>query len=509
MKKMIIALIILLLISTAVFLIINQKNISKARAEEYWPTDNWRTSTPEEQGIDSGVLADMINSIQESGKSVNSITIIRNGYLVSEAYFYPYQKGLKHFMNSCTKSFVSALVGMAAGEGYIKSVDDKVLDYFPDMNIANVDQRKQDLRIRNLLTMTTGLDWDFSNNVSTNQMMQSQNWTQFTLDQPMKENPGQTFNYCNGASHLLSAIVQKTTGKSLAELAAEKFGLMGIKDMYWSSSPENVSSGYTGLYVLPDDAAKFGYLYLKKGNWNGKQLIPEKWVEESTKMQVKADWNPILPGYGYMWWINRFGGYAAFGQGGDYIFVVPKLDLVVVFTGGMYDLNEMFYPAELMEQFIVPSVKSNNPLESNLEASEALNKALDMVQKAPAPELDTLPEIARKISGKPFAMDNSGIITLFFKGDNECTIDQGQNNILTVSLDNVYRIIDAGNSNGGMDSHGTIKGRWLDEKTLGITVWDLENGFETVYTAHFEDERMEVEIKSNLGSDVTLKGKIK
>ena len=340
-------------------------------------------------------------------------------------------------------------------------------------------------------------------------MMQSQNWTQYALDQPMKESPGQTFNYCNGASHLLSAIVQKTSGKSLSEFALEKFESMGINDMYWSSSPENVSSGYTGLYLLPDDAAKFDYLFLKKGNWNGKQLVPEKWVEESTKMQVKADWNPILPGYGYMWWINRFGGYAAFGQGGDYIFVIPELDLVVVFTGGIYDLNEIFYPAELMEQYIVPSVKSNISLETNLKASEALKKALDMVQNAPVPELVALPEIARKISGKPFEMDDSSVIKLSFANDNECSIDQGQNNILTIVLDNVYRIGETGNSSGGMDGHGAVKGRWLGEKTLEITTWDLENAFETVYNARFDDDRIEVEIKSNLGSDVTSKGQIK
>ena len=510
MKKIIIALIVVLLLSGAVFYLINQKTKSQSSAQEYWPTSSWRTSTPEEQGMDSGVLADMINSIKESGKSVNSITIIRNGYLVNEAYFYPYQKGLKHFMNSCTKSVVSVLVGMTVGEGYIKSVDDKVLKYFPDINIANVDQRKQDLRIRDLLTMTTGLDWEFSNNVSTNQMVQSQNWTQFTLDQPMKEKPGLTFNYCNGASQLLSAIVQRTTGKSLADLAEEKFGLMGIKDIYWSSSPENVSSGYTGLYMQPDDTAKLGYLYLNKGNWNGKQLVPEKWIEESTKTQVKADWTPIFPGYGYMWWINRFGGYAALGQGGDYLFVVPELDLVVVFTGGIYDLNDIFYPGELMEKYIVPSVKSDTPLVSNPTASETLKKALETVQNAPSPEhARSLPEIAKKISGKPFAMEDSTILTISFTEDNECSIDQDSKNILTVGLDNVYRIMDTGNLNGGMDSHGAIKGRWLDEKTLEITTRDLENGFETVYTAHLENDRIEAEIVSNLGSDITIKGRIK
>ena len=517
MKKIIFSLSIIVLILAVVFYIVNastKKDDKTAQnqtsLQQYWPTGDWRTSTPEEQGMDSGILADMINSIKGSGKSVNSITVIRNGYLVNETYFYPYQKGLKHFMNSCTKSFVSALVGMSLDDGHIKSVNDKVLDYFPDQNIANVDRRKQNLKIRNLLTMTTGLDWDFSTNTSTNKMLQSQDWTQFTLDQPMKEEPGHTFIYCNGASHLLSAIVQKTTGKSLTELATEKFKPMGIKDIYWSSSPENVSSGYTGLYMLPDDAAKVGYLYLNKGNWNGKQLIPEKWVEESTKMQVKADWTPLFPGYGYMWWINRFGGYAALGQGGDYIFVVPKLDLVVVFTGGIYNLNDVFYPGELMEKYIVPAVKSDAPLEANLTALESLNKALDMVQ-TPSPEpAGSLPEIAKKISGKPFAMDDSTILTLSFK-DNECTIEQGSNYMFTVGLDNVYRTVDAGNSVGGLLDriHMALKGRWLDQKTLEITMQDLEDGFETVYIAHIENDRMEVKIKSNIYPEITNTGKLK
>lgn len=515
MKKLIIVLFLILLIVGTVICIINldvkkedQNTLNQTNVQEYWPAGNWRTSTPEEQGMDSGILADMINSIKEGGKSVNSITIIRNGYLVNETYFYPYQKGFKHFVNSCTKSITSALVGMTVGEGYIKSVNDKVLGYFPDLNIANVDRRKQNLKIRNLLTMTTGLDWDFITNASTNKMMQTQNWTQFALDQPMKEEPGHTFLYCNGASHLLSAIVQKTTGKSLAELASEKFKLMGIKDMYWSPSPENVSSGYTGLYMQPDDAAKIGYLYLKKGNWNGKQLIPEKWIEESTKKQVKADWTPIFPGYGYMWWINRFGGYSAQGQGGDFIFVVPKLDLVVVFTGGIYNLNEMFYPGELMEKYIVPAVKSDAPLQANPAASESLNKALDMVQ-TPSPEpAGSLPEIAGKISGKPFAMDDSTILTLSFK-DNECII-QDLNYMFTVGLDNVYRTVEVGNPVGGLLDriHMALKGRWLDQKTLEITMQDLEDGFETVYTAHIENDRMDVKIKSNIGPETSNTGKL-
>jgi CubicO group peptidase (beta-lactamase class C family) len=517
-KRFLVLLIIILVLGVASYTISasakkDDKNAqNQINVKEYYPTGDWRTSTPEKQGMDSRILANMINSIKKSGKSVNSITVIRNGYIVNETYYYPYYKGLLHFMNSCTKSIVSALVGISIDDGHIKSVNDKVIGYFPNLNIANVDQHKQNLKIRNLLTMTTGLDWVFSNNASTNKMLQSRNWTQFTLDQPMKEEPGHTFNYCNGAAHLLSTIIQKTTGISSAELTTKKFELMGIKDMYWDSSPENVSSGYTGLYMLPDDAAKFGYLYLKKGKWNGKQLISKKWVEESTKMQVKADWTPIFPGYGYMWWINRFGGYAALGQGGDYIFVVPKLDLVVVFTGGIYNLNEIFYPGELMEKYIVPSVKSNASLKSNPTASEALKKAIDMVQKAPSPEPpSSLPEIAKKISGKSFAMSDSTILTLLFKGDNEFTIEQDSKNLFTIGLDNVYRIVDTKNLNGGIIDHNhlALKGRWIDEKTLEVTTQDLEDGFEEVLIGHFENDQIKVKIKSNVYPEATNTGKLK
>lgn len=489
-----------------------QRAGNAANLREYWPEDGWRTSPPEEQGMDSGKLADMIDSVRESGKNVSSITVIRHGYLVNETYFYPYQKGIKYFMNSCTKSVVSAFVGMAIDSGRIISVDDRVPDYFTDTGIPEADGRKRDLKVRNLLTMTTGLDWDFITNASTNEMLQSRDWTRFTLSRPMKEEPGRTFLYCNGASHLLSAMVQKTTGQSLAELVLEKFAPMGIRDIYWSAAPENVSNGYTGLYMKPEDAAKFGYLYLNKGNWNGTQLISEKWVEESTQKHVKADWTPLFPGYGYLWWVPRFGGYAAMGQGGDYIFVVPGSDLVVVFTGGLYSVGDLFYPAELMEKYILPSAKSHVPLKTNPGAMEALNKALDMAQQAPSPEAaGALPEVAREISGKPFAMDDSTTIALRFGEGSECVIEQDSRAVFSVVLDNVYRIVDSGTLFGEsmLDRiHLALKGRWLDERTLELTFKELEEGFEMQYVARLENDRMEVRITSNIYPERNVTGKL-
>ena len=525
MKKLLISLFLAFLILSTVIYIINfsiKKNTQETQIQideqDYCPVGNWRTSTPEEQGMDSEVLANMIESIRESGKKIDSITIIRNGYLVNETYFYPYPKGLKHILNSCTKSFISALVGMAINEGQIKSVNDKVLDYFPGLNITANDQRKQKLAVKNLLTMSTGLDWKFSNNASTNQMLQSENWTKFVLDQPMLKKPGNTFNYCNGAAQVLSSIIQKSTGKNSADLAAEKLKI-GIEDMHWSSSPENVNSGYSGIYLQPDDMAKFGYLYLKKGNWNGQQLIPEKWIKESTRTQIKATWTPIFPGYGYMWWINRFGGYAALGYGGQYIFVVPELEMVVVFTGGLYQGNDLFYPGELMENFIIKSVKSDSPLGYNQKASELLKTAIDAVQNAPLPQpASSLPEIAERISGKTFIMDNSETLTFWFKDRNECTFDSNSKNSFQIGLDNVFRIFDSGNLYGMFDpsnpyeglpdhNHGAFKGRWLNENTFQINLHALEYGFELVYYAKFEDDRIELKSKTNLSdTEIIQKG---
>lgn len=464
--------------------------------------NNWRTSTPEEQGMDSGILTDMINSIKENNKAVDSITIIRNGYLVEDTYFYPYRKDLRHSFNSVTKSFVSALFGIVAQENNIKNTDGKVLDYFQDIKIENIDSFKKEMTLKNLLTMTTGLDWQFENNVSTNQMLNSGNWTKFTLDQPMKEKPGQIFNYCNGAAQVLSAVVQKISGKACAQLALQKLRPLKIRDMYWSSSPENVTSGYSGIYIYPADAAKFGYLYLKNGVWNGKEIIPKKWIEESTKAQIKATWGPIFPDYGYMWWINRFGGYAALGYGGQYIFVVPKMDLVVVFTGGLFQGNDLFYPGELMEKFILPSIKSNSSIKNNSDVWKSLNKISDAVQKAPKPELaNSLPKIAKEISGKTFVMNNSTTFTVWFSGNKEFKLNQ-DGHIFKVGLDNIFRVTDAKNWYGGLPDHNhrALKGRWLDEKTLEIDAQDLEDGFKTIYTIRFYNDQIELKLKSNLSN---------
>jgi CubicO group peptidase (beta-lactamase class C family) len=481
----------------------------QAFADDYWPKDAWRTATPESQGMDSALLADMYQAIAQSGKSINSITIIRNGYLVNEAYFYPYGKEYRHAINSSTKGFVSALAGIALDEGKIGSINDAVLSYFPELGVANADQRKQSLMIRNLLNMTAGFDWTIDNNLSTDQMLQSPDWTRFTLDLPMKSEPGAEFYYCNGAAQIMSSVIQNATGKRLDELAGEKLKPLGIRDMYWITSPENATSGYSGIYMYPDDAAKFGYLYLNNGNWNGTQIVPEKWVEESTKLQATGGWTPLFPGYGYMWWMSRFGGYAALGFGGNYIFVIPELDLVAVFTGGLFSTDDLFYPGELMEKYVVPSVKSDSPLEENPDSAKALSQMLDVVQNPPAPQPAKMPEIVGQINGKTIVIGDSTTFTLAFDKDgSEFTYTINGAFTFTVGLDNVYRIVDAGNLYGLLPEHNhrALRGSWLDEKTLQIFAQDLEDGFEETTTVTFENGQATLNSKSNLYPEQTASG---
>jgi CubicO group peptidase (beta-lactamase class C family) len=200
--------------------------------------------------MDSELLTEMWTYIEENGVRVDSVTIVRHGYLVLDAYTHSYKKNSTHDLYSCTKSVTSALVGIAIDQEYIQSVDQPVLSFFPERTVANVDARKEAMKLEHLLTMTDSLDWvrkDIrftSSGDTTPEMRQSSDWVQFTLDRRMVEEPGNRWNYNGGASHLLSAIIQETTGMTAFEFAEEHlFGPLGISKTLWSSDPQGRNGG--------------------------------------------------------------------------------------------------------------------------------------------------------------------------------------------------------------------------------------------------------------------------
>jgi len=341
----------------------------------YWPTEGWRTSTPEAQGLDSEILADMLETIQSGDYEIESITIIRNGYLVLDAYVSPFGPKSRHDIRSCAKSINSALVGIAIDKGYIEGVDQRVLDFFPERTVANIDANKEALTLEHLLTMSTG--WECEDpGVCDQQMWQTEDWVQHLLDMPVAEEPGTQWQYLNTAAFLLSAIISETTGMNALAFAEEHlFGPLGITDVEWWCNARGITHGYGDLYMSPQDMAKFGYLYLKGGLWEGEQVVSSDWVEASTRIYMPAD-NPSV-GYGYQWWIANGLPYAA-GSYGQYILLLPGADMVVVFTSDVLE-GSTSVPWDLFLDFIVPAIKSSIPLPENPEGVallESLAEAL-------------------------------------------------------------------------------------------------------------------------------------
>ena len=310
----------------------------------------WLYSTPEEQGIDSAILDEILQNIKQQHHAIDSLVIVRHGYLVLEEYlnleeYLSYTQSNQdsmHSLYSTTKSFTSALIGIAIDKGYIDNVSLKVVDFFPEYEIKNLDARKKNMTLHHLLTMTSGFEFSGDNAY---EMLGSGNSVKYMLDLPMKYNPGSKLDYITGVTHLLSAIIQKTTGTTTLEFAREYlFNPLGINTVQWTYDRQNINHGDHGLSLTSRDMAKFGILYLNNGTWNGKQIISTDWVIKSTHTYNLFEeysgygyqWYTDISGYGYQWWtFPEISVYYTKGYHGQNIFVAPEKDLVVVFTANL------------------------------------------------------------------------------------------------------------------------------------------------------------------------------
>jgi CubicO group peptidase (beta-lactamase class C family) len=367
-----------LMLALIVFLI---AGVSPALAQEpgaqepYWPTDGWRTSTPEEQGMDSNQLADMLVKIEEQEINIDSVVVIRNGYLVAEAYVGPWEADDLHILYSVTKSVVATLTGIAVDRGYLDSVDQLVLDLLPEKDFDNVDELKEAATLEDFLTMTSGLEWPDEDFGMTGGMIRTRDWIQFVLDRPMAAEPGTTFVYNNGVPHVIAAILEDVTGESLKDFADETlFGPLGIDSYGWQTDPQGITIGGWGLFMKPRDMAKLGYLYLNNGLWDGEQILSSDWIAASTTPHIVVN-ERIDQGYGYFWWIYP-DFYAAQGLEGQFIIVVPAQNMVVVFTSQLLGEDES-WPFRLLVDHIIPAVQSDEALPANPDGEARLQAEIE------------------------------------------------------------------------------------------------------------------------------------
>jgi CubicO group peptidase (beta-lactamase class C family) len=322
-----------------------------------WPTDEWGRSSPEEQGMDSTVLDSMIQYYSASNIQVDSFLVVRNGWMVLERYMHDHDSEDRHHLFSCTKSITSTLLGIAARMGYVESIDTPISDYFPELTSNTTDQAKKAIRIRNLLQMTSGFEWNEEHYGKVlndyDRMVRSENWVSFVLEKPMVSQPGETFLYNSGVSHLLSAIITMATGNSTLDFAISNlFRPIGISGYDWEMDPQGFYNGASKMKLTPEDMARIGYLYLRNGTWNDARILDESWVEMTAAALVPVDGSLS---YSLQWWVApNIGAYFALGWGYQSIIVVPRYDLVVVVTAAT--LEPSLRPDTLLQRWILPSL---------------------------------------------------------------------------------------------------------------------------------------------------------
>lgn len=348
-------------LSSAATLSLGQDDSS---AVDYWPTTGWLNATPEEHGMDSSKLNEMMEFIETNEWNYDSIVIIRNGYIVFETYpGVRYDDNERHILYSVTKSVTSVLVGIAIQEGFIESVNQTMVNFFPNRTIANLDADKESITIENLLLMNTGLEWDewstdygTSNNPIT-LMFNSADPIQHFLDLPMEYNPGEQWVYNSGGSHMLGAILRQATGMTVLQFAIQYlFSPLNITDVWWSADPLGNNHCGGGLQMTPQDLAKIGFLYQNNGTWDGQEIVSPSWIENSTRTVLYQWENYEYQGYGYQWWtLPTLDIYNAAGLEGQNLYIDNEHDLVVAMTAShpRYDAHPN---DQILYQYILASI---------------------------------------------------------------------------------------------------------------------------------------------------------
>jgi len=460
----------------------------------YWPTAGWQTSSPEAQGVDSAKLVEGLQEIKQNGISIHSIWIVRGGFVFLDAYFYPYDGSYYHDLGSVTKSVMTTLIGIAADQGEL-DLDQSMLSFFVDRTVANRDARKESITVRHLAAMTSGFEVDLVDDENTLiEMRASDDWVQFSLDRPVVAEPGTRFAYDSASIHLLSAILQQATGMTAAEYAqANLFEPLGITNFYWPADATGYTRGWGDLALHPRNAAKIGFLFLHQGQWEGRQVVSREWVNMATDAHISTGRDEDEY-YGYGWWVERpddgLNVFRADGRNGQRIFVITSMNMVIVTTGGGFELDDVMpYMAEAI-------VDLENPLPSNDSGVSQLETVVAELRQSPAAQpVPPLPDVAIAVSGKTFVFesnpahiqsirvdfDNATEATYYFQVEKEEVMRIGG-----AGLDGVYRT-----SSSGWPA--IAKAAWSDNQTL-LVDYSRGPGLEDVtWQIQFEGDRMVLE----------------
>ena len=448
-------------------------------------------STPEAQGISSASILRFVEEAEENIHALHSFMLLRHGWVVAEGWWSPYASQIPHILFSLTKSFTSTGVGLAVSEGRL-SVDDPVTSFFKDDLPTQLSENLSAMRVRHLLSMSTGHVTD-----SMESLMQSKdgNWTKAFLQHPVEFVPGTHFLYDTGASYMLSAIVQKVTGLRLRDyLEPRLFEPLGIQPVSWDLSPQGKNIGGFGLSITTESIARFGQLYLNKGSWRGRQILPQAWIDEATSFQVpnapnvSPDWEQ---GYGYQFWRSQHGAYRGDGACGQFCLVMPDQEVVLAITAGVDDMQGVL---NRVWDILLPAMQPA-PLPADGVSLKKLEKKLSSL-RLPFPLGAHSSSVLPGVSGKLYTIqtNEAGIESIVFDFSKETNqfILKGANHEERIPFgygswcEGTTWLFDS------RPKKVAASAAWSSEDTLILTLCLNETPFILTLTNHFEKNRLTV-----------------
>jgi len=455
-----------------------------------------RTS-PEAQGIPSAAILAFLDAADEQIHDLHSIMLLRHAAVVAAGWWTPYGPSDPHMLFSLSKSFTSTAVGLAIEEGRL-SLDDPVLGFFPDDAPLSVGEHLAAMRVRHLLSMSTGHAEDTLNSL---RQMEGSTWVRAFLGQPVAYAPGTHFVYNSGASYMLSAIVQGLSGQRLVEyLQPRLFEPLGIAHATWETSPEGIDVGGWGLNITTTDIARFGQLYLQKGLWHGRRILPEAWVAEATACQVpngphaNPDWEQ---GYGYQVWRCRHGAYRGDGAFGQFCVVMPEQDAVLAITAGVANMQAVL---ALVWEHLLPAMGAS-PLPVDSTGQAALEDRLARLS-LPVPQGAASSPDAARVSGKRFVFEpNEEQIAAI-----ACDVGR-EADLLTLEDDRGPHQVECGHGSWRKGSttlerpeprHVAASGAWTDEHTYTMKLYFYETPFAQTIVCRFDGDRVVLERSMNV-----------
>lgn len=466
-------------------------------------------SVPEVEGVSSQGIIDFLDAAARSSHEFHSIMILRHGKVIAEGWWNPYKPDLLHTMYSTSKSFTATAVGFAVSEN-LMSVNDKVISFFPDVLPDTVSPFLAEMKVRDLLSMSAGQEPDPTVGIVT----VDSNWVKAFLSVPVVHEPGTKFLYNSQATYMLSAIVQKVTGQKVIDfLKPRLFDPLAIQGMDWEVDPRGINTGGWGLRLRTEDMAKFGQLFLQKGKWNGKQVLPAAWIEEATTKKIDQDPNATqaakdsnewLQGYCYQMWRCRHNAFRADGAFGQYIIVMPDQDAVIAIT---CETPDMQGEINLVWEYLLPAIKSE-VLPENNTLYETLKQKLSALE-LPLPVSGNNPEMISLISGKTFALEpnDKHLETITFQfTDNICKVSMMINSksydfslgsgqwISGVTTLPGPNLLSRAKAHFAGLPPARVEGSygWKDEKTLNLVLRYVESPHTETITCMFDNSRVSV-----------------